>query len=150
MMINSVLFAFNFSLLFFIQRETSWRQSLSCVLCQPSPILLSIISPTLSRLLLMQSAIAISVFLASISPPLSGHRSALLASFLSPIFFQMTSPCTSHQFLLRIFLHSKLHSHFIHFLYQFSYIPHLFLPGCFSQTWTFCCAIVSSILCMPG
>ena len=29
MMINSVLFAFNFSLLFFIQRETSWRQSLS-------------------------------------------------------------------------------------------------------------------------
>ena len=29
MMINSVLFAFDFSLLFFIQRETSWRQSLS-------------------------------------------------------------------------------------------------------------------------
>ena len=29
MMINPVLFAFNFSLLFFIQRERSWKQSLS-------------------------------------------------------------------------------------------------------------------------
>ena len=29
MMRNSVLFAFSFNLLFFIQRETSWRQSLS-------------------------------------------------------------------------------------------------------------------------
>ena len=28
----------------------------------------------------------------------------------------MTSPCIPHQFLLKTFLHSNLHSHFIHFL----------------------------------
>ena len=31
-------------------------------------------------------------------------------------FFHMISLCTPHQFILRTFLHSNLHSHFIHFL----------------------------------
>ena len=69
-------------------------------------------SPILSRSLLMQSPIAVSIFLASISPPLSGHQ--LSANFSSPIFLH-DQPMYSSTIFLRTFLHFILHSHFIHF-----------------------------------
>ena len=65
------------------------------------------------------------------------------ACFSSASFFYMTSPCTPHQFLLRTFLHSNFHSHFILFPDQF---PRLFIPGWFSQIWIFCCFSVSAIV----
>ena len=71
-------------------------------------------SPTLSRSLLMQSSITISVFLAFISTLFSGYLFALPV-FLIP-FLHMTNSCTPYQFLLRTFLHSNLYSHFIIFL----------------------------------
>ena len=52
-------------------------------------------SPTISRSLLMQSLIAISIFLASISPPLSGHLSVSLLSFHP---FSFISSLNSHDY----------------------------------------------------
>ena len=85
----------------------------------------------------MQSPIANSVFLASISPSLSQLLLSLPVFHLP--FFHMTSPCTPHQFLLKTFLHSNLHS-------QLYYIPRLFLPGCFSPTWTISCCFSVSVI----
>ena len=70
-------------------------------------------SPTHSRSLLMQPPIAISVFLpASISSLISGYLVSL------PVFvshFYMANSYTPDQFLLRTFLYSNIHSHFITF-----------------------------------
>ena len=70
--------------------------------------------PTLSRSLSMQSP---SQFRSS-SPPFPLHFLGIcsLCQFFICHFLHMTSPCTPHQFILRTFLHSNLHSHFIHFL----------------------------------
>ena len=104
--------------------------------------------PALSRLLLMQSPIAISVVIAFISPS-TFWASALFASFLSPNF-HMTSPCTHHQFLLRTVLHSNLHSHLIHFLISCLYSHNYSYQVVFSQTWTFSCSFsVSAIVSSP-
>ena len=64
-------------------------------------------SPTLYRSLLIQSPISISVFLATISPPLSEHLLSLPVFHLQ-FFPHMTTPCIRHQFLLITFLHSYL------------------------------------------
>ena len=103
-------------------------------------------SPTLSMSLLMQSPIAISVFLAFISPPLSVHL--LSASFYLP-FFYMTRSCrpTPHQFLLRTLLHSNLHSHFIIFLLLALSTPTIILTRLFFIKIDFsCCFSVSAIV----
>ena len=57
--------------------------------------------------------VAISVFLASISLPLSRHLLSL--PFFHLPFVYMTSPYDHHPFRLRTFLHPNLHSHFIIF-----------------------------------
>ena len=81
-----------------------------------------------------------SVFHASISLQHSGHLLSLPVFHLP--FSHMTSPYTAHQFLLKTFLHSNLHSYLIHFSYQ-----QLLLPRCFLQTWIFsCCFSVSAIV----
>ena len=80
--------------------------------------------PTLSRLLLMQSPLQ---FQCS-SPPFPPHIQASgLCQFIISHLFHMTSPCTSHQFVLRTFLRSNLHSHFIHFLLSALLIPMIIL-----------------------
>ena len=90
--------------------------------------------------------IAISVFFASISHPLSGHLLSLPVYHL-PFVFDMTSPYTPHQFLLRIFLQFNLHSPLIHFLFSSLLTPTIILTGCFLQTGTFsCCFYVSAIV----
>ncbi len=64
-------------------------------------------SHTISRSLLMQPPIKISVFLASHFP--SNFWASLCKFFISHLF-QMTSQCILHHFLLKKFLHSQ----FIH------------------------------------
>ena len=100
-----------FSIFFFLPLTFSYY-----VLSQPSPIsfLYSFLqsSPALSRSVLMQSPIAMSVFLVSMP---TFWASALCQFFISH-FIYMTNLCTPHQLFLRTFLHSNLHSHFIHFL----------------------------------
>ena len=82
----------------------------------------------------MQSSIAISVFLASIFRPLSRHLLFLRVGHLP--FFHLTSPCTPQY----VFLELSFSPTYTFFSYIFSdqpcSLPRLFLPGCFSQTWT--------------
>ena len=89
--------------------------------------------------LLMESHIAISVLLASISPPLSGRL--LSVSFSSHMF--STRPVYIH---LTTFLYSYLHSHFIHFLLSALITSTIILTRLFSQTWIFRCLSVSAIV----
>ena len=82
--------------------------------CQQSPVpsiccSFPYSSPSLSRSLLMQSHITISVYLACISPQLSRHQLSL-SVFSSPIL----SIQPSHVLLTNFFVNSNLHSHFIH------------------------------------
>ena len=93
-------------------------------------------SPTLFRALLVQSPIAISVTLASISPPLSG-----LSSF---IFISHSTSTYSRQFLLKTFLHSSLHSHFINYSLTSSSPLRFLLTGYFRQPGP------SPVVSMPG
>ena len=108
--IRDELTMFPFSIVFFLPLNFLLIGSLSAV--SNSFYNLPHSSPTISRSLLMHYPIKISVFPASISSPLSGHLLSL-SVLLSPIFSQMTSPCTPHQFLLKTFLHSNLHFQFI-------------------------------------
>ena len=85
-------------------------------------------SPTLSRSLLMQSPIPISVFLASISPPLYGHSS--LPVFYLP-YFAHDQPMQPSPIFLRTFLHSNFHSHFINFLLSPLLTPTIILTRLF-------------------
>ena len=101
--------------------------------------------------------IAISVFLASISPPLSRHLLSLPV-FSSALYFYMTSPCTPNQFLLRTSFHSNLHSHFIHFLLSALLTPKIILTRLFFANLDLLLLFVLFLLvssslvhsCMPG
>ena len=73
---------------------------------------------------LMQSPIAILIFLTSISPPFSGH---LLSAIFSSSIFLHDQPLYSSPIYLRTFLHSNLHSHFIHFLLSALLTPTIIL-----------------------
>ena len=105
--------------------------------------------PVVFLCLLMQSPIAISVFLASCSLPLSGRL--LFCQFLSPIL--STWPAYINLLITNFFL-------------KLSFIPTptlsssnllsstllthtILLTGLFSQTWTFCYVSVSAIVSSP-
>ena len=117
----------SFSIVFFLPFTFLLLRSLSAV---SSSFFLSFFHsyPTLSRSLLIQSLIAISVYLASIYPTLSGHL--LSASFSSPNCLH-DQPIYSHQFLLRTFLHTNLHPHLIHFLLSALLTPTIILTRLF-------------------
>ena len=94
----------------------------------------------------MQSHIEIPFFLAFFPLHFLGICS-VYQIFISPSV-HMTGPCQSlfTNFVLKHSLVQYPLSVHPLFSYQFSWLPRFFLPGCFSQTWTFCCFSVSAIV----
>ena len=86
-------------------------------------------SPTLSRSLSRQPP---SQFRSSSLPfPLHFLGICSLCQFCICHFFYMTSPCAPHQFLLRTFFPSNIHSYFIHFLLSGLLTPMIILARLF-------------------
>ena len=132
-----------FSVVFFLHLTFLLLRSLSAV---SNSFYLSFLhsSPTLSRSLSMQSP---SQFRSS-SPPFPFHFLGIcsLPVFHLP-FFYMTSPCAPHQFRLRTFLHSNLHSQFIHVLSSALLTPTVILTRCvYLANLNFSCCFSVSVI----
>ena len=125
-----------------------------CILYQHSPtpsLSFAVVlhsPPTLSRSLFTQSSHHI------LDLPLLIFASTFFIcsfwQFFISYSFHISDPFQPHQFLLKTFLHSNLHSQFIHSSFGFSLHSHNLLIELFSQTCTFsCCFSVSGIVSKP-